>query len=273
MIATFGKYTPAIRWAPVVLLTDPVDRGLVTYQRDTRQVPTTHGLDITPRMRERFTKRFGDTFVVERWTLPSVSKRRDGVLAVMDGNGRCHFAQYLNGPEFQVPYLEYVKLTLVEEIRFFNAQRYTKPLTADNYRVAMEQDPDSQESTEKKIVESYGFTIGPRKGQIRSGLIRGIVEEDGEASLPATLGVLRIVREMYPSDTDVTAAAYVRAVSRLLNTKGFSRERLVSALVSVTPSSLVEHAGQTISGDVRYRLTRLNIESLYVSVDSEISLR
>lgn len=226
-----------VRWTAVHNLTDPVDRGLVTYQRDQGYALKNGKLQQGRGLAQRFRK-YGDKFLTDRWSYPEVSRRTDGVLAVMNGNGRCHFALKKKGRGYLVPYLEYEGMSLADEVTHFLAQRHAKQLTTADYDQAEVKAGVPEVLAMHAAVEEVGFEVGTKHGQLSVGTANLL---KGSGYLRPVLDVLSAVRDSHPSDpaSKLTHRGYVLAIQALLANPEVNNEDVREVLVKWSPSTLI----------------------------------
>lgn len=149
------KHPYSIEYIPVGELTTPVDSGQVPYQRD-------QGDDGNPpaQMAAR-TAKYGEyDHRILRYR--EVNRRRDGVLAAMDGNGSNHWLEDMFGYGYLVPCKVYNNLPIEEEAKMFELFQHIKQVSlSDRYNA----DVIAGESTAlaiQKVFEEEDFSIGSR---------------------------------------------------------------------------------------------------------------
>lgn len=230
----FFKHEPQVKWAKASHLIEPVDNGGVLYQRS---LPRTLKDGTRAKRNAALTARFrkylegterGHEFMPERWSMPLVNKRPDGTLALMDGNGRCHFAVKYKGADYVVPYLEYDGLSLYEEMQIFTAQRYAKSVGSSEFYNAELEGGEESTVAMKATVEAHGFELGTKRNQISVGAARTLLADE---TLAATLGVLQKVKVAFPNDTRLTHAGFILGISEAVKRADLMHKDILVAYV------------------------------------------
>lgn len=226
----FTGYT--VEWLMVGLLTSPVDNGIVRYQRNQGK-----GGKPGTGLKARFKKygTFNPAFVRFR----EVSRRGDGTLACMDGNGSNHWMQGQFGYEFLVPCKVYEGLSEAQEARMFLGFQRTKSVTRTEEFNAGQITKDEQYIKTGQIAADYGFAIGNgRNNKVIGYSAIEYVFKFGETRLRETL---QYVRDSYPDDQSRTNTGFVMALCDVLGNADIDRGILDKVLAGVSVDDLREN--------------------------------
>lgn len=193
-----------------------------------------------------------------------VSRRGDGVLYPLDGNGSNHWLETLFGPDFEVPCLVVDDLNLPEENRLFQRLQDNKKVTpTERYRTDLEYDRDSLAAKiQQALPDRFLITQSPLDpfGLGRT-TAEWVVRKYGAKALTETLNV--VVSLFSERDPARTNGALVRALAVLLNNaderESYDLPRLLALLRETGPATLSSYA----HGNGGEGLVLLRIRELY----------
>jgi len=213
-------------------LTTPVNTGQVPYQRDQGSNGNPHsGM-------EARTAKYGE-YDHRILRFREISRRSNGVLAAMDGNGSNHWLRAMFGPDYLVPCKVYEDLTLEEEAKMFELFQHIKQVGfTDRYNA----DVIAKETTAlkiKKVFEEYGFNIGSRSpSKISYSAAKYAMDVGGgEERLRKTIQMVTI----FP-DTNYrrTNSELFKAICDVIGSETFTEDSIRNALRGATPEELLE---------------------------------
>lgn len=191
-------------------------------------------------------KAYGDF----RWELLKdrvVSRRADGVLYPLDGNGSNHWLEALFGPDFEVPCVMVGGLALAEENKLFQQLQVNKKVTpTQKYVTDLEYDDKSMAfKIERALPEKFhisqsktdAFAVGRTAAE-------EIVKKYGAKALTETLNAIAaIFRDDEPQRTN---GALVKAVAVVLHNaderEGYDLDRLFTLMQRAGAMTLAEQA-------------------------------
>lgn len=268
----FFKHEPVVKWAKASILVALVDSGGVLYQRSLPRVlkdgtRAKQNAALTTRFQKYLegTKR-GHEFMPARWNMPLVNKREDGTLALMDGNGRCHFAIRYRGADYEVPYLEYDGLSLYEEMQIFTAQRYAKKIGPGEFYNAEMEGGEESTVTMTAMVEAHGFELGSKLKQIAYGTAQKLYADE---NLAPTLAILQKIKVAFPDDSRLTHAGFIHGVSEAVKRTDLMHTDILAAyvLTAVSPETITADMPNGSAQATRYVFQQL--KEYYIKMYTE----
>lgn len=176
-----------------------------------------------------------------------VSRRADGVLYPLDGNGSNHWIEDLFGPDFEVPCIVVDDLNLPDENRLFQRLQDNKKVTpTEKYRTDLEYDHDSLAAKiQQALPEGFHVTQSPLDAfGIARTSAEWIVRKYGVSALTEAL---KVVTSLFSeAETARTNGALVKALAVLLNNaderEAYDLTRLLPLLQQAGPAQLTSHA-------------------------------
>jgi hypothetical protein len=243
-----GQYH--IEWLKVGNLTHPVDTGQVAYQRNTGK----NGKE--PRaVRTRY-KKLGD-FDPKLLRFREVSRRADGTLACMDGNGSNHWVQEMFGPDALVPCKVYEGLTQAQEATMFLGFQRMKLVTKTEQYNAGAIAGEHTIMLLQSIAAEYGFDMSAARKPncVPPFSAEQILKAYGEGTVRR---VLRFAKTHYEGDAKQTTGSFLQGLAAVLVNSDIDEDTLVLALKSqgVSIADLLDHrvgfaAVKTVSENLR----------------------
>jgi hypothetical protein len=196
-----------------------------------------------------------------------VSRRADGVLYPLDGNGSNHWLEIMFGPNFEVPCIVVDDLSLPDENRLFQRLQDNKKVTpTERYRTDLEYDQGSLAAkVQQALPEGFHITQSPLDpfGLGRT-TAEWIVRKYGAKALTETLNVTTsLFSEREPARTN---GALLRALAVLFNNaderESYDLGRLLALLREAGPATLSSYAhGNGGEGLVLIRIRQLYEEA------------
>lgn len=176
-----------------------------------------------------------------------ISRRADGVLYPLDGNGSNHWLEDLFGPDFEVPCVVVDDLNLAEENRLFLRLQDIKKVTpTEKYRTDLEYDEGSLAAKiQSALPEGFHITQSPLDPfGIGRTTAEWIVKKYGVKALAEVLKVvISLFGDQEPARTN---SALVKALAVLLNNaderESYDITRLFPLLQKAGPSALAGYA-------------------------------
>jgi len=208
-------------------------------QRDTPQTAVRWKQNLANRARAY--GKFNPLLVTDR----VASRRADGTLWPLDGNGSDHWYERMFGKEFLVPVRIPTKiLSPAEEASLFVAiQRQRRSVTrAQEFQVALF-DPESQESKIEAVMEAKGFIVTQATNNSRgigNTAVTYVFKKHDAEGLGRTLDALT---EIFPDEEDTarTNASLVKALSDVLYNPHFADHELLYPVLRLAGSATLSH--------------------------------
>ncbi len=224
-----------IEWLRVGNLANPVDTGQVLYQRNTGKTGK------EPRaVRTRY-KKLGD-FDPKLLRFREVSRRADGTLACMDGNGSNHWVQELFGPDALVPCKVYEGLTVQQEATMFLGFQRMKLVTKTEQYNAGAIAGEQTIMLLQSIAAEFGFDVSAARQPLKVPpfSLEQILKAYGEGTVRR---VLRFAKNHYVGDPKQTTGSFLQGLAAVLVNSDVDEDTLVLALKSqgVTVADLLDH--------------------------------
>jgi hypothetical protein len=185
-----------------------------------------------------------------------VSRRADGVLYPLDGNGSNHWLENQFGPNFEVPCIMVDDLTLAEENNLFQKLQVVKKVTpTEKYRVDLEFDKHSRAVQIEKALsaaqdskgEALGFFISQSTSNPHA-LGRTTAEFiEGRYNATALTTTLELTAALFDEGQQArTNGALVKALAILLHKPGamddYDKDRLFAMLTQAGAAATVGQA-------------------------------
>ncbi len=193
------------------------------------------------------------TYGTFRWALLRdrvVSRRPDGVLYPLDGNGSNHWLEGLFGPDFEVPCIVVDDLTLAQENELFQRLQDNKRVTpTEKFVTDLEYDDSSiAAKIQGALPEGFHITQSPLDSfGLGRTTAEWVVTKYGAKALAGTLNV--IVRLFSDTEPARTNGALIKAVTVLLNNTDVRESYDMTRLLA-----LLQRTGATaITGQARGR--------------------
>lgn len=230
-VDSYSAYTT--EYLRVGNLTRPVDFGEVPYQRNRG----TNGK--MPKMVRARYRKLGQ-FDASKLRHREVSRRADGTLACMDGNGSNHWVQDLFGPDSLVPCKVYEGLTLAQEAAKFIGFQKMKLVTKTEQFHAGNIAGEEAFLRLGRVAEKYGFTVSTSRqpGAIPPSALERMWDSHGETSLHR---VLYFAYTHFADDPKQTNGSFLQGLARVLLNSDTDEARLVRAVEGTDVTALIDN--------------------------------